>query len=86
MISEFLGTYYGSLRGGIETMFELNVSINSRKYDDVYEGRNYIDNSNFVENSDKNMLDATIIGRDIDSISIELLRQTQPFIEIYFGY
>jgi hypothetical protein len=78
---EFFGTYYGSLRGGIENIFELSVSINPLENDDVYEGRDYIDNSNFMEDTDKDMADSTIFGRDIDNTPIERLRQIQSSIE-----
>ena len=64
------------LCGGIVTMFELSVSINTREDNDVFEGRDYIDNSNFVEDTDKDMVGATIFGRNVDSTSIEHLRQT----------
>jgi hypothetical protein len=81
---KFLGTYYRSLRGEIENIFELSVLINSLENDDLYEGRYYIDNSNFMENTDKDMVNSTIFGRDVESTTIEHLRQTQPSIERCF--
>ena len=34
---QFLGTYYGSFRDGIEDMFELSLPINPFENDDVYD-------------------------------------------------
>lgn len=49
----FFSTYYGSPRGEIEAIFILSVSINSLEDYDIYEGRDYIDNSNFMEDTEK---------------------------------
>ena len=56
----------------IEAMFELGVSIKPLEDDDVYEISYYIDNSNFMKDSDKYMVYVTILGRDVDSFSIKL--------------
>ena len=48
---EFFGRYYGSLRGGIEAIFELNISINSLENGDIYDCRYHKDNSNFMEDT-----------------------------------
>ena len=34
---QFLGTYYGPFRDGIEDMFELSLPINPFENDDVYD-------------------------------------------------
>ena len=67
----------------IEAMFELGVSIKSLEDGDIYEISYYIDNSNFMKDTDKYMVYVTILGRDVDSFSIKLLRQTQHSIEGY---
>lgn len=78
---EFLGTYYGFLRGGMEDIFELGVAINPFKNDDVYDCGDNIDNKNIMEEKDDNMVVATNIGGDVDSILIQPRRQIQPSIE-----
>ena len=60
----------------VEAMFELGVSIKPLEDGDVYEISYYIDNSNFMKDTDKYMVYVTILGRDVDSFSIKLLRQT----------
>ena len=67
---EFIGTYYESLCGEIEAMFELDVSIKPPEDGDVYEGKDYIDNSNFMKDTDKDMVDVTILGRDVNNFPI----------------
>ena len=78
---EFFSTYYGYLRGEIEAMFELSVSINSFEDGDVDKCRDNINNTHILKDHEENMGDATNIGGDIDNVSIQLLRQTQPFKE-----
>ena len=73
---EFLGTYYGSLRGGIEAMFELNIPINPFEDGDVHEYEDNIDNTHILKDKEEDMGDATNIRRDIDNVSIQSLRQT----------
>ena len=78
---EFLGTYYGSLCGGIEAMFELSVPINPFEDGGVHECGDNIDNTDILEDKEEDMGDATNIGGDIDNVSTQPLRQTQPSIE-----
>ena len=78
---EFLGTYYGSLRGGIEAMFELSIPINPFEDGGVHECGDNIDNTDILEDNEEDMEDATNIGGDIDNVSTQPLRQTQPSIE-----
>lgn len=67
---EFLGTYYEYFRGGIEATFELSVSLNLLEDRDVYNYRDYIDNSNFVHDTKNYMVDVTILHGDVDNIII----------------
>ena len=78
---EFLGTYYGSLRGGIEAMFELSVPINPFEDGDIHDYEDDIDNTHILEDIEENMEDATNFGGDIDNASTQPARQTQPSIE-----
>ena len=81
VVLEFPGTYYGGFRGGIEVMFELSVPINPFKDGDVHEYEDNIDNIHILEDKEEDMEDSTNIGRNIDYVSTQPLRQTQPSIE-----
>ena len=48
VILGFLGTYYGSLRGGIGTMFELSIPIGPFENGHVHDCEDNIDNSDDV--------------------------------------
>ena len=78
---EFFSRYYGYLQGEIEAMFELSVSINSFEDGNVDKCRDNINNTHILKDHEENMGDATNIGGDIDNVSIQLLKQTQPFKE-----
>ena len=55
VIMELLGTYYGSLHGEIEAMFELNVLINPFEDGDVHECGDNIDNTHILEDKKEDM-------------------------------
>ena len=53
VILEFFGTYYGSLRSGIEAMFELSVPINPFEDGDVHDCSDNMDNTHILENKNE---------------------------------
>ena len=73
VILEFFSSYYGSLRGEIDVIFELNVSINPFEDGDVDHCRHNIDNTHILEYKEEDMDDATNIGGDINNVSTQFL-------------
>ena len=57
VILEFFGSYYGSLRGEIDVIFELNVSINPFEDGDVDHCQHNIDNTHILEYKEEDMDD-----------------------------
>ena len=82
VILEIFGTCYGSLRGGIGTLFELNIPIGSFENGHVRNCEDNIDNSNdIMEDKENDIEDITNIDGDIHCTCIEPLKQIQSSIE-----
>ena len=69
---ELFGTYYESLRGGIEVMFELSVPINPFEDDGVHEYGNNINNPHILEDKEEDMGDAQTLV-EISTMSLSNL-------------
>ena len=74
---EFLGTYYGSLRGGLEAMFEHNVPIDPFEDLDGDEDEEDVED---ITNTNYNFVPQDFDGSST-STHVDGLRQTQPSIE-----
>lgn len=80
---KFFGTYYGSLRGRIEAIFQLSIPIYSFENDDVYDCQDNIDKNGIMKDKKEDVENSTNFGRNVDNTFIQPLRITQSSIEEY---